>query len=77
MSVDDGDEFTPVEQQAIDEADMALNDEVSGLAGHCTRCLTPVPYPDDDPGTPLPAGWKILDHSGDFLLVLCPDCVAQ
>jgi hypothetical protein len=60
----------------MDETDMATSDEVSGLAGHCARCIRAVPYADDDPGAQLPPGWAILDHDDDaVILVLCPDCI--
>jgi hypothetical protein len=67
--------ITPEEQQATDEDMFELADEVSGLSRHCTRCLKPVPYATDDPGEPLPSGWKTLDHDDAVLLVLCPDCI--
>jgi DNA-directed RNA polymerase subunit RPC12/RpoP len=66
--------ITPEEQQAIDEADIELGNEVRALAGHCARCLKNVPYETDDPGEPLPSGWAVLDADIDALLVVCPDC---
>jgi hypothetical protein len=66
--------ITPEEQQAIDEADIELGNEVRALAGHCARCLKDVPYETDDPGEPLPSGWAVLDADIDALLVVCPDC---
>lgn len=69
--------ITGEEQHAIDEADMATDNEVVGLAGHCARCWKTMP--GDDPGDPLPAGWAILDsdevNDAAVLLVLCPDCI--
>jgi hypothetical protein len=53
--------ITSEEQQAIDDADMALDVEVSGVAGHCACCFRAVPYEGDDPGEPLPVGWEVLD----------------
>lgn len=67
--------ITPEEQQATDEADMAIHDQVAGLAGHCARCLKAVPYVDDDPGAPLPGGWAMLNHDDPVMLIVCPDCI--
>ena len=67
--------ITPEEQQAMDEADMALDAEVSGLAGKCARCLKSVPYESEVPGEALPDGWRVLDYDADVLLVVCPDCI--
>jgi hypothetical protein len=72
--------ITPEEQQATDEDEMAVGEQMyyegRVLVGHCSRCFRSVPYQSDDPSESLPHGWGVLDHNADVLLVVCPDCIS-
>ena len=68
--VDSGGEIIGVvcEDCLADEDARRLADDVSALAGHCARCLRQIPEY-------FPAGWKVLDHDEDIVLLVCLNCV--